>query len=105
MMIEQIMKNKRLRPYFLAYMKARITLPKQSIFDVKPNRIRVLNQILEYEKTKRELFDELVQFDFNEDELVTVLSSICGGILSEMGTKKVMASTPELLIIKEYSKN
>ena len=107
MMIENLKKNKQLKPYFLWYLKSNLLMPKtvHMIIIQGAGKHRGMELILNYEKALTSLVSRLKKEGIDEESMGIIVNEVCQYFIEEMGPKKIMDSSPELLIQHEYAQN
>ena len=66
---------------------------------------RGLELILNYEKSLSTLVDQLKKEGINQESMGVIVNEVCQHIVEEVGAKKIIEGTPELLIQYEHNKN
>lgn len=108
MKIEEIRKNKRLRPYFLWYLKYNMMLtdtPVSMIVVRAGKGSDSLDIIANYERSMMALIGELKKEGVHPDRIGLVINSVCHDLVEELGKGKIVNGTPELLIQMGYNSN
>ena len=107
MMIENMKKDKRLKPYFLWLIKANMMMHKvvHMIIIQGAGKHKGMELILEYEKAQSALVSELKKLEIDDENMGVVVNEVCQHFIEEMGAKKIMNSSPELLILQDYAQN
>lgn len=64
-----------------------------------------LERIVNYEKSLSTLVDRLKQEGIDQESMGIIVNEVCQHIVEETGAKKILESTPELLIQHEHNQN
>lgn len=108
MMIENFKKDKKLRPYFLWYLKSNLMMPKMvhMVIIQGAGKHKGMELILNHERAITSLVNQLKkQEGIDEDNMGVIVNEVCQHFMEKMGAKKIIDSSPELLILPDHSKN
>ena len=107
MKISQLKRDRHLRPYFLRYLKANLLVSKVVFLAFIPgaDKQKGLEQILEFEQALEALVIQLQNRGMEKEGMSRTIEEVCEILLEEIGAKRILESSPELLIVKEHCKN
>ncbi len=102
--IELLKRNKKLKPYFLWFIKSRMLMPTviSSIFDPKL-KAKTSELIWNYESSQQALFKQLEKTRLQKDDYYEAIAIVCNYYVDKFGKMKIMNSNPELIIVPSYS--
>ncbi len=106
MMIEQIKTDPALQPYFLWYLKSNILLPKTNhLLFFHGSGCRNLELVINFEKSLTALIEQLKKAGVDPSDTEGIINEVCTYFMTEIGIRKILDGTPELLIQHNESRN